>query len=123
MRHRLQRFLPIVLIALAVQILAPVAASWAAANAAGPLRTVEICHGIPDPASSQTQGGGPSVHEEICLICCAVQASGTLDAPQQTALVAPHRQTTRMIWAILAGDLMPPRHGSHTQARAPPQPT
>jgi hypothetical protein len=33
MRSRLQKFLPVVLIALAVQVLAPIAACWAAAIA------------------------------------------------------------------------------------------
>ena len=45
MRRRLQKYLPIILIALMVQILAPVVACWAAAVAASdPLNTAQICH-------------------------------------------------------------------------------
>ena len=44
MRRRLRNFLPIVLIALMVQILAPIAACWAASIAASdPLHAAIIC--------------------------------------------------------------------------------
>ena len=46
MRRRLKNFLPIVLIALAVQIFAPIGACWAASIAASdPLHGAAICHG------------------------------------------------------------------------------
>jgi hypothetical protein len=52
-RH--QQFLPIVLIALAVLILAPIAAFWAtAAVVSDPLQSAEICHGFANPASGQS---------------------------------------------------------------------
>ena len=55
MRQRLQAFLPIVLIALMVQILAPIGAAWAAALVkADPLRGVEICHSQPVPSQRMT---------------------------------------------------------------------
>ncbi len=44
--RRLKNFLPIVLIALMVQILAPIGACWAASIAASdPLAGAVICHG------------------------------------------------------------------------------
>lgn len=118
------KFLPIVLIALAVQILAPIAASWAAASAASdPLQTAVICHSLPDatPGQSDTGGSHPA-HDGTCLICCAVQASGSVDTPQQTALVFPYRRNTPVTWTIAAADLSPFRAGSNAQARAPPLP-
>ena len=46
MRRRLGKFLPIVLIAVLVQIFAPIGATWAASIAASdPLRAAVICHG------------------------------------------------------------------------------
>ena len=46
MRRRLKNFLPIVLIALVVQIFAPIGACWAASIAASdPLAAAVICHG------------------------------------------------------------------------------
>ena len=56
MRRRLQRYLPVVLLALLVQIIAPVAACWAAAAViADPIGAAEICHSDP---SAPTQGEG-----------------------------------------------------------------
>jgi hypothetical protein len=124
MRRRLQKFLPVVLIALAVQILAPIAASWAAAAAASdPLQAAEICHSLaPDGTGQGDQGSGPNAHDGACLICCAAQASSSLDAPQFVAFQAPYRQTTHVVWNLAASDAQSSRSGSNTQARAPPLP-
>ena len=121
---RYQKYLPIVLIALAVQILAPIAACWAAATAAAdPLQSVEICHSLSGATSGQSdQSGGQPAHDGACAICCVVQASASIDAPQRTAFTVPYRQTTRVDWTIAAMDLSPSRTGSNTQARAPPLP-
>ena len=124
MRRQLQKFLPIVLIALAVQILAPIAASWAAAAvAADPLQAAEICHSLPVDASGQTDPGSDQhAHDGACLICCAVHAAGSVDTPPQVALPVPYRPTTRVVWHVPTTDVAVGRTGSNTQARAPPQP-
>jgi hypothetical protein len=118
------KFLPIVLIALTVQILAPIAASWAAATAASdPLQSAEICHTIPGATPGQSdQSGGQPGHDGVCAICCVVQAIASIGAPQQTAFVVPYRPTTRVVWTAAALDLSSCRAGSNTQARAPPLP-
>jgi len=122
--RQLQKFLPVVLIALAVQILAPIAASWAAAAAAAdPLQAAEICHSLPGESSGQTDPGTDQhAHDGACLICCAVQASASVDTPQQAALLVPYRQTTRLVWHVAAAEVSPSRARSNTQARAPPLP-
>jgi Protein of unknown function (DUF2946) len=124
MRRRLQEFLPIVLIALAAQILVPIAACWAAGIAASDqLQAAEICHSIQGSASGQSDhGGGQAGYHGACAICCVLQASVSIDTPQQTALVVPFCQTTRVVWTITAADVSPSRAGSNTQARAPPLP-
>jgi hypothetical protein len=122
MRRQLQRFLPIVLIALAVQILAPIAASWAAAVASSdPLQTAEICHSLPDGSGQTDPRSDPHAHDGACLICCAVQASAAVDTPQHAAFAIPYRLTTRVVWHIVGRDVSPARNRSTTQARAPPQ--
>jgi len=79
---------------LLVQILAPIAACWAAATAVSdPLQSVEICHDFANPASGQTGQGGQPAHDGACAICCIVQASASVDTPQQTAFAVPYRQT------------------------------
>jgi hypothetical protein len=125
MRRRLQKFLPIVLIALAVQILVPIAACWAAAGAASdPLQSVEICHSLSGAPDQGDQGGGDQrARYGACIICCAAQAATSINTPQQTALTVPYRQTALVVWRVAALDLSPSRAGSNTQARAPPTPT
>ena len=131
MRRRLQKFLPIVLIALVVQILATIAACWAAGIAASdPLGSVLgsalgsafICHedAAGSPAQSD-QGGDHRSHNGACSICCIAQAATFVDAPQQMVVTAPYRQPTLVVWRDQAPDLPGARAGFIAQARAPPQ--
>src|SRR5664279_4721879 len=122
MRLRLRKFLPIVLIALAVQILAPIGACWAA-SIADPLQAAVICHGDAATAPGQAdQTGPPRAHDGACSLCCMVHADASIDTPQ-TAVVALSRLPERVVWLDSAPDLFSTRTGSHAQARAPPQMT
>jgi hypothetical protein len=116
MRRRLWKFLPIVLIALTVQIFAPIAACWAAGVAASdPLQIGVICHD--NGTSGQT--GQAGAHDGCCSFCSVAHASAPPDAPQ-TAISAPYLQSERVVWLDFAADLFGTRAGSHAQARAPP---
>jgi Protein of unknown function (DUF2946) len=121
MRRRLRKFLPIVMIALLVQILAPIAACWAAGIAiSDPLAAAVICH----DNSAQTNGGrdqtgGHQAHDGSCSLCCAAQAAASADTPQAT-LAAPYRHGLRVVWHHAALELPGSPAGSHAQARAPP---
>jgi hypothetical protein len=122
MRGRLQKFLPIVLLALAMQILAPIAACWAAAVAAAdPLRqTSVICH---DAAGSTfgpgDHAGGQGAHAGACSICCVAQANASFDAPQP-GFATPARDAVRLVWRDTVSERATSRVGSNAQARAPP---
>jgi hypothetical protein len=121
MRRRLRKFLPIVLVALAVQILAPIAACWAAVVAVSdPLHAAVICHDDGTQAgNSADQTGGHRAHDGACSLCCAVHAGASLDAPQ-TAVAVPYRQPLQVDWREVAPELLGSQAGSHAQARAPP---
>lgn len=121
MRQRLQAYVPILLIALTVQILAPIGASWAAAIAASdPLRSVEICHAAPAGfPSQQDDSTGQGVHD-ACTLCCVGQATAALDTPQPMLLDPPYRLAAIVVWHRPALVLAVLRAGSNTQARAPP---
>src|SRR5437879_1755707 len=68
MRRRLRKFLPIVLMAVMVQILAPVAACWAASIAGSdPLHAAAICHD--DGGANSGQTGQPRAHDGCCSVC------------------------------------------------------
>jgi hypothetical protein len=119
-RRRLGKFLPIVLIAVLVQIFAPIGATWAASIAASdPLHAAAICHGdaasVPNPSD---QSGQPSAHN-CCSVCNVVHTGAPVGAPQAT-VAAPWRHAARVTWVGMAPDLFSSRAGSHAQARAPP---
>src|SRR5271156_4266738 len=122
MRRRLQKFLPIVLIALMVQVLAPIGACWAAAIAASdPLASVEICRDGGAATTRQSeQGGEHRTHDGACAICCSMQAGASVDTAQPTAFATPVRQAERVVWHDQALGLSVSRTGSNSQARAPP---
>jgi len=124
MRRRLRKYLPIVLIALMVQILAPVAACWAAGIAASdPLQGTVICHDTAASTSgSADKTGQPRAHDGCCSVCSVAHGSAPLDAPQ-TTLAAPYGDAQRVVWLDRAPDLFGSRTGSHPQARAPPSMT
>ena len=106
MRRNFQKFLPIVLIALVVQILAPIGATWAAAIAAGdPLNGAPICHGGVQGPSQGDQNGGHRAHDGACSVCCAAQA-GSLDTPKATTAAVPARVAARVIWRDSSVDLL-----------------
>jgi hypothetical protein len=122
MRRRLQKFLPIVLIALVVQILAPIAACWAAGIAASdPLGSAVICHDHSAAVPGESdQGGDHRAHNGACSICCVAQAAAAIDTPQQAAVTAPYRLPARVVWREQAVEQPGARAGSNAQARAPP---
>ena len=121
MHRRLRKFLPIVMIALLVQILAPIAACWAAGIAVSdPLAAAVICH----DNSAQTNGGsdqtgGHQAHDGSCSLCCAAHAAASADTPRAT-VGAPYRFALRVLWHDAAVTLPGSRARSHAQARAPP---
>src|SRR5690349_1648355 len=123
MRQRLRAFFPIILIALAVQILAPIASSWAVAIASSdPLRSAAICHsdsralpGSPDSGSDHRSQDG------TCAICCLVHANASFDAPQPIAFAAPILGAASVDWQRVAPDLARTHTDANARARAPPQ--
>jgi hypothetical protein len=124
MRRRLRNFLPVVLIALAVQILAPIGACWAVSIAASdPLHAAAICHdgaATQDQTGNQTdQTGQPRAHDGCCSACSVANAGATVDTPQ-ASVAAPYEQPEHVVWLDLTPDLFSSRTGSHAQARAPP---
>jgi hypothetical protein len=123
MRRRSRNFLPVVLIALAVQILAPIGACWAASIAASnPLHAAAICHDGATPNQSDhqpDQTGQPRAHDGCCSVCSVAHAGAPVETTQ-TAVAAPYRQPERVVWLDRTPDLFGSRTGAHAQARAPP---
>jgi hypothetical protein len=123
MRRQLQKFLPVFLIALTVQILAPIASSWTAAIAASdPLGAADICFNNPSqPPPSDDRGVDHRTHDRLCSICCAAQTGAALDTPNHATSAVPDRQPARVVWHNGAPEWGVARIGSNAQARAPPR--
>jgi len=120
MRQRLRGLIPILLLALMVQILAPIGATWAVAIAASdPLGAAEICHSDPNGSSPRDDHRGQHLHDG-CALCCAAQAGASLDTPQPVSIDAPDCCASIVVWHAHVLTLWASRAGSNTQARAPP---
>lgn len=121
MRRRLWKFLPIVLFALAVQVLAPIGACWAASIAASdPLHAVPICSGGAALGADPTgQTGEHRAHHGACAMCCLAHAGASLNTPE-ASFAAPLRHFGRVARLDATPDRVDSRPGRHAQARAPP---
>jgi len=120
MHRRLQEFFPIALLALVMQILAPIAACWAARLTVADLQQLAgICHSDAT-TSSDDQDRAQYPHDGLCAICVA-HAGTAADAPTPAALVVLVHRSRPILWTDADLTLGPSRIGSNTQARAPPQ--
>jgi Protein of unknown function (DUF2946) len=116
----LKNFLPIVLVALAVQIFAPIGACWAASIAASdPLAGALICHGSVAHGAGQTDQAGHRAHDGCCSVCSVLQSGAPVDVPE-IATIDIERVAEQVAWLDFAFQIMNARAGSHAQARAPP---
>jgi Protein of unknown function (DUF2946) len=121
MRRRLKKFLPIVLVALAVQIFAPIGACWAASIAASdPFAMAVICHGSGTPDAGQREQTSHRAHDGCCSVCSVLQTGAPVDAPQAASAISLDREARRVAWTRFTPDLLAARSGSNAQARAPP---
>jgi hypothetical protein len=121
MHRRLKTLLPVVLLALVVQILAPIGACWAASIAASdPLARAVICHGNGGSDAGQADQTSNRAHDGCCAVCSVLQTGVPIDTPQIAAAIAIERDHARVVWIEFTPDRIASRAGSHAQARAPP---
>jgi hypothetical protein len=122
MRRRLEAFVPIVLFAVLVQIMAPIGAFCAVARAvADPEPMGAICSEMADADHHGMPSGGPDDHGKCCAFCAVAHGASAMIDPPLPLFVTLQRQYHRMAW-LWAMDTVPTvRIGSNAQARAPPQ--
>jgi len=120
MRRRLRNFLPIIWIALVVQVFAPIGACWAASIAASdPLAGAVICHGNGVPGAGQADQTTHRAHDGCCSVCSVLHSGAPVDVPP-IAAIDIERMAEQVAWLDFAVRLTNARAGSHAQARAPP---
>lgn len=121
MRRRLAIFIPIVLLTVLVQLIAPIGAFRAVANAVSdPLYMASICSGSDSESGHATLPGGSAAHSGCCSVCGGGLGGAAVIDPPPLGFVTLQRQYQRLVW-LDAWDALPiVRLGSNTQARAPP---
>ena len=121
MRRRLELFIPIVLFAILVQLIAPIGAISAVAHAVSdPLAMASICSEMTAAERQTMPSHAPNAHADCCAFCAAGHGGSAVIDPPAPVFVTLQRQYQRVVW-LEATDLMPAvRVGSNTQARAPP---
>ena len=123
MRRRLEIFIPIVLLSVLVQLLAPIAAFRVVAYAASdPLYMAPTCTGMVSSPDAQTAPAKTQHDHGDCCVFCAAGHGGTIAIePPPLIFVGLQRQYQRVSWLEAADPISAGRVGSNTQARAPPQ--
>jgi Protein of unknown function (DUF2946) len=123
MRRRLEIFVPIVLLAVLVQLIAPIAAFRMVAYAAtDPLHMASICTEMAPSADAQTAPAQTQHDRGDCCVFCAAGHGGTIAIePPPLIFVSLQRQYQQVSWLEAADPMPAGRVGSNAQARAPPQ--
>jgi hypothetical protein len=122
MRRRPEAFVPIVLLAVMVQLLAPIAAFRVVAYATSdPLYMASICTGMTSSSDAQS---APSKtqhsHGDCCAFCGAGHGGTVALDPPPLVFVTLQRQYQWISWLEAADPTPAIRVGSNAQARAPP---
>jgi hypothetical protein len=123
MRRPLEIFVPIVLLAIWVQLFAPTAALRMVAYAASdPLYMAPICSGMASSSDGQTAPAKTQHNNGDCCVFCAAGHSGSIAIdPPPLVFVSLQRLYQRVSWLEAADPMPTVRVGSNAQARAPPQ--
>ena len=123
MRRRFKIFLPIVMLTMLVQLLAPIASFRFVASAiSDPLLLASICSGsVSSQGGQSVPSGGAVMHGNCCAVCGAGLSSPSLIDPPPVLFVTLQRNYERIVWFEPAEPASTFRAGSNAQARAPPQ--
>ena len=121
MRRRLELVIPIVLFAIMVQLLAPIGAFRAVAQAVSdPIAMASICSGMTATDGQTTPSPASEHHAKCCAFCSAGHSTPAVIDPPAPVFVHLQRQYQRVVWLQAIDVIAAVRAGSNAQARAPP---
>jgi hypothetical protein len=122
MRQRLENFIPIVLLAVLVQLFALIAAFRVVAYAAAdPLYMASICSGMTSATDVPATPPGTAHAHGDCAFCPASHGGANALDPPRPLFVSLQRSYQLVSWLEAADPVPAIRVGSNAQARAPPQ--
>ena len=120
MRSRLGRLVPIVMVAVLVQLFALIAVMRMAAAASDPLAGMVICSGSGETAVSHSgESGKAHSHGMCCPLCALAQAAVPITHPP-APYIAIQRSYQRVAWLEAPLSVSAASTSSPPQARAPP---
>jgi len=121
MRRQMGNFLPVVMIAIWVQLFAPIGAYWTMAAASDPLASSLICSSAMTAQADQT---APAQQKPLHLDCwslCTVAHGGAAPLTSPDPVIAQIvRSPQQIVWLDGIVELPSGHRGFHAQARAPP---
>ena len=122
MRRWLKQLFPLVMLAVLVQILAPIGTIRAAAAALDPFSNIPICSAHIDSGDSQDKpsGDGSSSHAMCCPLCAVGTAMAMPPVDPAASLAAPASYRA-LAWTAPRDATSREQTPGHAQARAPPQ--
>jgi DUF2946 family protein len=121
MRRRLEVYIPIVLFAVLVQLMAPIGAFRAVAHAVSdPLDVASICSEVTAAERQTMPSHAPNAHADCCAFCAAGHGGSVAINPPTPVFVTLQRQYQRVVWLAATRVISTVRVGSNAQARAPP---
>ena len=122
MRRQLEVFIPIVLFSIMVQLLTPIGAFRAVAQAVSdPLYMATICSGMASAQEvSETTTVTPQHGANCCGFCGVGHGGAVAIDPPPLIFVVLQRQYRLVAWLEAADPMPTVRVASHAQARAPP---
>jgi hypothetical protein len=121
MRRRLEKFVPIVLFAALVQLLAPIGAFCAVARAVSdPFAVSMICSEMTAADGQTMPSQAPDAHRDCCAFCAIAHGGSAVIDPPPPVFVTLQRQYQRVVWLQAIETVPTVRIGSNSQARAPP---
>jgi hypothetical protein len=119
--RRLEVFIPIVLLAVLVQLMAPIAAFRVVAYAVSdPLYLTSMCSETMSSSDPQTAPAKTHDHGDCCAFCGAGHGGSIAIDPPSPVFVSLQRQYQLISWLEAADPMPAVRVGSNAQARAPP---
>ncbi|MGJ4902813.1 DUF2946 family protein [Bradyrhizobium sp. HKCCYLRH2060] len=121
-RQKFVRYLPVALLAMLLQVLAPVAASALTAATivtVDPFGGTAICHAETDAAPSNGDTDRAACGLD-CVMCCVLHAAAALDAPPAPFDAAPLRLTASIVWTARELRLVHLLARAQAQPRGPP---
>ncbi len=123
MRRRLEALIPIVLLAVMVQLIAPIAAFRVVANAVSdPIYMATICSGMGSSQDNLQTVPAKTEHRSgpCCAFCAAGHGGAVAINPPPLVFVILQRRYQLVSWLEAAEPMPTLRVGSNAQARAPP---